>query len=353
MIDALALVRGGGRAVGHGWAHFFGDGVQPASPTPHLVVSERPHATLRRYLANTESVGDPILLVPPLAVSIDCFDLRPQQSLAAYLLETGRPVYVIDYGTITFADRAMGFEDWIDGILPTALREVSGEHGGRPVDVVTWSLGGTLTLLCAASHDDLPLRSIAMIGTPIDYSKVEYLAPIRSVGTATGGRLLTSVSRAAGGLPSWAVRFSFKATALQREITKPWFIARNLHDAETMGRMEAVDRFIDAMPGYPGRQYLQMYQRLVLRNELLRGTVHLGDRAIALADVTQDVLVVAGKTDVIAPVACVMAACDVLTGVRSLRAETAPGSHLGVLTGPEARDTTWIHVSDFLESVAS
>jgi len=65
------------------------------------------------------------------------------------------------------------------------------------------------------------------------------------------------------------------------------------------------------------------------------------------------VLVVAGKTDVIAPVSCVMAACDVLTGVRSLRAETAPGSHLGVLTGPEARDTTWIHVSDFLESVAS
>ena len=114
--------------VGHGWAHFFGDGVQPASPTPHLVVSERPHATLRRYLANTESVGDPILLVPPLAVSIDCFDLRPQQSLAAHLLETGRPVYVIDYGTITFADRAMGFEDWIDGILPTALREVSAKH---------------------------------------------------------------------------------------------------------------------------------------------------------------------------------------------------------------------------------
>ena len=83
------------------------------------------------------------------------------------------------------------------------------------------------------------------------------------------------------------MRYSFKATALQREITKPWFIARNLHDAETMGRMEAVDRFIDAMPGYPGRQYLQMYQRLVLRNELLTGTVHLGDRAIALADVSR------------------------------------------------------------------
>jgi polyhydroxyalkanoate synthase subunit PhaC len=68
--------------------------------------------------------------------------------------------------------------------------------------------------------------------------------------------------------------------------------------------------------------------------------------------VQQDVLIVAGTTDVIAPVASVRRARDVLTGARSIRFETAPGSHLGVLTGPEARDSTWEYLAEFLAKVA-
>jgi polyhydroxyalkanoate synthase len=164
--------------------------------------------------------------------------------------------------------------------------------------------------------------------------------------------VLSTTFRAAGGLPSWAVRASFKATALQRELTKPWFVLRNLHDADTLGRMEAVDRFIGLMPGYPGRLYGQLYHHVVLNNALHDGHLDLGaGRSVRLAEVRQDVLVVGGSTDVIAPVPCVQRACDVLTGVRSIRFETAPGSHLGVLSGPEARDTTWRYISDFLEAV--
>ncbi|MFN2560640.1 MAG: alpha/beta hydrolase [Jatrophihabitans sp.] len=336
-------------AAGNAWSHYVGGGVEPHVPTPSRVVHDEPHAVLRRY-DTVDPAGDPILLVPPLAVHITCFDLRENQSLAAFLVATGRPVYVVDFGEITFADRTMGFEDWIDRILPATLRRVSARHSGRPVDVVTWSLGGTLTLLTAAAHDDLPLRSIAAVGTPIDYSKIPYLAPLRTIGRLTGGRLLTTTFRAAGGLPSWAVRASFRSTALQREVTKPLFVLRNLHDQDRLGRMEAVDRFIGAMPGYPGRFYTQLYNKIVQENSLNSGELDLGGgRVLQLADVRPDVLVVAGTNDVIAPVACVQKACDVLTGVRSIRFETAPGSHLGVLTGPDARDTTWRFVGEFLD----
>jgi polyhydroxyalkanoate synthase len=149
------------------------------------------------------------------------------------------------------------------------------------------------------------------------------------------------------------VRAGFKATALQRELTKPLFVLRNLHDAETLGRMEAVDRFIGSMPGYPGRLYGQIYDRLLLRNDLAHGVLKLSDRTIDLADVHPDVLIVAGDEDAIAPVDCVRRACDVLTGARSLRFETAPGSHLGVLTGPEAATATWRHLAEFLSDVGA
>jgi polyhydroxyalkanoate synthase len=346
-----ALLDTAAHAAGNAWSHYVGGGVEPHVATPSRVVHDEPHAVLRRY-ASLDVTGDPILLVPPLAVHVTCFDLRPNQSLAAFLVATGRPVYVVDFGEITFADRRMGFEDWIDRIVPATLRRVSARHGGRPVDVVTWSLGGTLTLLTAASHADLPLRSIAAVGTPIDYSEIPYLAALRAIGRVTGGRLLSTTFRAAGGLPSWAVRASFKATALQREITKPWFVLRNLHDAETLGRMEAVDRFIGLMPGYPGRLYGQLYHHIVQGNALNDGRLDLGGgRVVALADVQQDVLIVGGTGDVIAPIACVRRACDVLTGARSIRFETAPGSHLGVLAGPDAACTTWQYLTEFLEKV--
>jgi polyhydroxyalkanoate synthase len=334
------------RAARNAYSHYLGDGVEAPHATESEIVSENLHATLHRFAAGS---GDPLLLVPPLAVSIACFDLRAHQSLVEFLAErTGRPVYVIDYGHIGFADRALGFEAWIDGILPTTIRQVSAMHADAPVDVVTWSLGGTLTFLTAAAHPDLPLRAIAAVGTPIDYSRVPHLVPIRRVGRLTGGRLLHGANRALGGQPGWAVRAAFRFTALQRELTKPLFVLRNLHDTETLGRMEAVDRFIDGMPGYPGRLYGQLYAQLIQRNELARGRLTLGERVLLLRDVRQDVLIVGGTGDVIAPIASVRKAIDVLEGARSVNYAEAPGSHLGVLTGPQARTTTWPAIEEFL-----
>ena len=344
--DLRRTLGGAGGALANGWAHFLGGGVERVEPTPSVVVARRPHGTVRRY--DTGGTGRPILLVPPLAVSIACYDLRPGQSLVAFLVGSGRPVYVVDYGDVGFADRHLGLEKWIDGILPDSVRTVSAEHEDEEVDVAAWSLGGTLAFLTAAAHADLPVRSVAALGTPIDYAKVAYLAPIRAVARLTGGHLVGTAGRLLGGMPSWAVRASFKATALQRELTKPWFVLRNLADAETLARMEAVDNFIASMPGYPGRLYGQIYSRLVVRNDLARGRLRLRDREIRLAAVRQRVLLVAGTGDAIAPVAAVRAGCDVLTGAASLRLQTVPGSHLGIVAGTTAPATTWQHLAEFL-----
>ncbi|MGN6608702.1 MAG: alpha/beta hydrolase [Jatrophihabitans sp.] len=359
MIDPMRVGAGAARAVANARSHFLGEGVEPPHATASEVVSENPHARLVRFRPSSgPGRGEPILLVPPLAVPIACFDLRPQQSLAAFLIErTGRPVYVVDYGSIGFADRRLGFEAWIDGILPMTVRQVSYMHGGAPVDVVTWSLGGTLTLLTAAAHPRLPLRAIAAVGTPIDYSKVPHLVPLRQLGRVTGGQLVHTLNRALGGQPGVVVRAAFRFTALQRELTRPCFLLRNLHDTEAIARMESVDRFIGGMPGYPGRFYGQLYARAIQANELASGRLTLRDRGrdrvIDLGKVRQDVLIVAGRTDVIAPIASVKRAIDVLTGARSVNYAEAPGSHLGVLTGPEAAGTTWLAIDEFLARVAS
>ena len=335
-------------AARNAWALSFGDGVEQYSPTPSTVIWDEPHKTLKRFGTEHDGSRRPVLLVPPLAAPASCFDLRPGQSLAEYLLDSGRTPYVIDYGSISFADRKLGFEHWIDDILPEAIKRVSEDNNGAIVDVVAWCLGGTMTLMTAAAHDDLPLRSIVTVATPIDYTKMWSVAPMQFLAKFTGGYEQTLFSRIAGGIPGSIVQLSFRATALEREITRPWFIARNLHATETLAQMEAIERFMSRMPGYPGRLYGQLMGRITLRNDLAKGRIKLGTRRIEFANVTVPVLALAGTTDAITSVDAAQYIVKILTGAPSVQFETVPGSHLGVLAGPGAKNTTWPHIDDFL-----
>lgn len=357
-------------AARNAWAlSHFGDGVEPRTPLPSTVVRDSPHCTVRRYSAPGAS-GAPVLLVPPLAVSIDCYDLRPGQSIAAHFADTGRPVYVVDYGWMRYADRGMGFEDWFARIIPEAIEAVrrdterggpdagaregsggTGGTGGTGVDLVAWSLGGTLSLLTAAAGPTLPIRSIAAMGTPIDYARNASIAPLRALGSLAPMPVVSAAVRATGGIPSPLVRLSYKSTALTRQLTRPWFIARNLADTRALAQMSAIDRFMTRMPGYPARFYTQMHAQLIMRNALATGTVRLGERNVELADIAVPVLSIAGGDDVLAPVASVEAAAGVLAGAPSVRVETVPGSHLGIVAGSRSAETTWPLIDRFHTSL--
>ncbi|MGO4614827.1 alpha/beta fold hydrolase [Nocardia sp. 2YAB30] len=342
-------------AARNAWALTFGSGIQEPDPTPSTVLWDQPHRRLRRFeVADGGAAGGDaaVLLVPPLAAPATCFDLRPDQSLARFLLETGHCPYVIDYGEITFDDRRMGFEDWIDDILPEAVLRASADRDGRPVDLVGWSIGGTLALLTAAAHPELPIRSIAAVGAPLDYDKMTGMPQLRAVAKLTGGLATSTVIRAVGGVPATLTRIGYKITAWDRELTRPWFVASNLARTEALARMETIDRFMAEMPGYPGRFYNQLWGRLILNNDIGRGVVRLGARRIELAKVTASVLLVGGPADVITPAAAVEAGIGTLTGAATVRYETAPGSHLGILAGPTARDTTWSYLEKFLAEAA-
>jgi len=131
-------------------------------------------------------------------------------------------------------------------------------------------------------------------------------------------------------------------------ITKPYAILSHLDDRDYLAQIEAVDHFTDNMIAYPGRTFGQLYHRLFRANDLAEGEVDLGGRTIRLAEVKVPVLVVAGRDDTIAPARAVRKLVDVLENASSVRFETAPGGHLGVLTGRRARTTTWTHLDAFL-----
>lgn len=335
-------------AARNAWALTFGDGIGAPEPTPSTVLSDAPHQELRRY--DGASADDPaVLLVPPLAAPAFCFDLSPEQSMARFLLDSGRAPYLVDYGDITFDDRAMGFETWIDDILPEAIRRTSADRGGRAVDLVGWSIGGVLALLTAAADPTLPIRSVTAVGAPLSYDHMVGVKELRTLMKIDGGRTATAAIRAMGGVSAKITRFAYRATAWDRELKRPFFIATNIADTDTLARMQVTDRFQNSLPGYPGRFYNQLWGRFMLNNDIGKGVVHLGDRRIALADVNVPVLLVGGPNDAITAAAAVKHGLKTLTGSPDVRYETAPGSHLGILL---AADTTWTYLDKFLSDQA-
>ena len=331
-------------------------GLADLRPMPRTLIDEGELREVYHYrpAASTQVQGDPVLLVTPLAAPSICYDLRRGCSVVEHLVTSGRPTYLVEYGEVSFKNRNLGMEHWIEEVVPTAIREVSAHAGGRPVHVVGWSLGGIFSLLATADGADLPIASLTVVGSPFDVSMVPLVAPLRpllNLGlTLGGGRgAVTRGYQLMGGAPKPLVRWAFQLSSFQKLVTKPIALATHLDDADFLAQIEAVDRFTDNMIAYPGRTFGQLYHRFVKANALKGGTFELEDRTIDIGAISVPVLVFAGSTDGIAPVQAVKAVTPLLKGSPEVRFEIVPGGHLGMLTGRAARGTTWAVLDEWID----
>jgi len=193
------------------------------------------------------------------------------------------------------------------------------------------------------------VASITAVASPIDFTAIPLVAPIRPLADLTNGLVLTAAYRLFGNAPRQLVRLAYQLSAFDKYVTKPIAILRHLDDPEFLAQIEAVDRFTNNMIAYPGRTFGQLYHRFFRANDLADGTVTVDGRIISLSEITVPTLVIAGEGDGIAPRRAVYRLVDVLENAQDVRFELCPGGHLGVLTGRAARDTTWRHIDKFLD----
>ena len=334
------------------WDFLVKGGIADTTRTPSEIIDSGRTREVHRYekAKGVRAKGLPVLLVPPLGAQASCFDLRRGLSLAEDFVSKGRPTYLVDYGPLKGEDRLVGIEHFVNDVLPPAIRKVSEDAGGRDVHLVGWCMGGLLSIGATAIYDDLPVRSVAMVASPFDTSKIPTLKAVRAIGKLTDGRIIGTALKAAGSVPAPLVSIGFKATALPTYLKKPRTLWNRREDREFLGQIQAVDLIMNNMLAYPGRATLQVYQRMALRNELASGKVQGPNHLVDLARVTVPVMNVAGSTDVLVPQAAAHHVGALVTGSPDVRLPVAPGGHLGVLTGTKAPETTWQEIHAFLEA---
>ena len=243
-------------AVANGYDMVFRGGVADLRRTPARIIDEAPKRVVYRYLPqHDEPQRDlPVLFVPPLAAPTMSFDLRRGCSMAEHFIAMGHPTYLVEYGAIAFSDRDLGLEFWVRDVLPNAIRTVSEDAGGKPVQLLGWCLGGIMALLRSPATASLP-------SPPSPPSRARSTSrrcpwPRRCGGEQRHERLPRQRDyRTFGGAPAPLVKWAFQLTSIDKYLTKPLAIATHLDDRDFLAQIEAVDHFMAHMHAYPGGRW--------------------------------------------------------------------------------------------------
>ncbi len=132
--------------------------------TPGAVIHRSEVLELIQYQPQTDTQhGQPLLIVPPQINKYYVYDMSPDKSMVAYLLDQGFQVFMVSWRNPTADHRAWGLDDYITA-LEEALGVCRSVTGADKVNVVGACAGGiTLTTALAYLAGKGQLDSIASL----------------------------------------------------------------------------------------------------------------------------------------------------------------------------------------------
>ncbi len=321
-------------------------------PSPYELVSEQRVYRLRRYYADRSAsahdgdgsarstAGPPVVLVPPMMLAAEVYDVSPQTSAVTLLHEHGVDPWVVDFGAPereegglerTLTDHVLAVSDAVDRV-----REVT----GRDVHLGGYSQGGMFCYQAAAYRRNEGLASLVTFGSPVDTRLAMPFGIPEQFAAGAADVLADTLGRIA--LPAWASRTGFRLLDPIKSLRSRIDFLLQLSDREALLPREGQRRFLEAdgWVAWPGPAMADFLRQFIAHNRMLEGGFVIQDRLVTLADIACPILSVVGTVDEIAPAA----------GVRAIR-QAAPraevyelalnAGHFGLVVGSKSNTITW------------
>ena len=319
----------------------FGGLATDEQPSPYEIAREQGVYKLRHYYpGRVRNAGPPVLLVPPMMLAAEVYDVAPNTSAVTILREHGVDPWAVDFGVPeheqgglerTLGDHVLAVSDAIDGVR---------EATGRDVHLGGYSQGGMFCYQAAAFRRSAGLGSVITFGSPVDTRLgIPFGLPERFA--ADLADLLADAFRA-WSLPAWASRVGFRMLDPVKSLRNQIEFILQLHDREALLQREGQRRFLEAdgWVAWPGPALADFLRQFVAHNRMLEGGFVIEDRLVTLADITCPILAVLGTVDQIAPAPGVRAIEQAAPEAEIYELALSAG-HFGLVVGSTAAAVSW------------
>jgi putative long chain acyl-CoA synthase len=316
-------------------------------PAPYEVVAQQRVYRLRRYFPEDEGEDRPVvLLVPPMMLATEIYDVSPQASAVTELHRQGMAPWVVDFGAPereegglerTLTDHVLAVSDAIDRV-----RAIT----GRDVHLTGYSQGGMFCYQAGALRRSEGLASIVTFGSPVDFSTTLPLGLPSWVGGMAG--VLADHVFAERALPGWASAAVFRGLDPVKTTRQRIDFLRRLGDREGLLPREGQRRFLqgEGFVAWSGPAIAEVLRQFVAHNRMISGGFVIENRLVTLADLTCPILSFHGDFDSIALPDSVRA-----IGRATPRADvyevSVPTGHFGMVVGSAAGEVTWPTVGEW------
>lgn len=326
---------------------------------PYRAPFEVQHETdvykLRRYHPDDARDDHPVvLLVPPLMVASEIYDISPELSAVSFLAARDLDVWVVDYGPPT--EREDGLDRTLDDhvlAVDAAVDEVAARTG-NDIHLAGYSQGGIFCYQAAAYRRSEGIESVVTFGSPID---IRRNLPVE-MHDDLAERLLRAARRGLSGtidrleqLPGSLTSSGFKLLNPGKEISHLLSFFGVLHDREELKEHHTKRRFLggEGFVAWPGDAFRDFVDDVVVGNRMHSGGFVIGDRSVSLSDIEIPILYYYGAHDELARPDAVRAIEDAAPDAWTEPAEVSSG-HFGLVVGSTAMGRVWPGVERWVES---
>ena len=321
----------------------FGGLETDEQPAPYEVFAERPVYRLRRY--HPPSAGranvPAMLLVPPMMLAAEIYDVAPSSSAVTLLHEHGIEPWVVDFGAPereegglerSLTDHVLAVSEAIDLVAAEA---------GRDVHIGGYSQGGMFCYQAAAYRRSEGLASVVVFGSPVDTRGTLTFGLPEELLTR-GAAFLADNLFATRALPAWMSRTGFRLMDPAKSLRQRLEFLRHIHDREALLPKERQRRFLEAegWVAWPGPALAEVIKQFGLHNRMVSGGFVIEDRLVTLADMRCPILAFVGEHDDIAPPHTVRAVHRAAPRSEVYEA-SLPAGHFGLVVGSTSVERTW------------
>lgn len=267
--------------------------------TPKKLVWRKNKASLWHYPAQSQNRYEvPIFLVYSLYNRPYILDLAPGSSLIEGLVKKGYNVYLLDWGIPSLGDSQLSLDDYVLDYLQKGIKRAIRHSGAREITLAGYCLGGTISVICAALSEDLPIRNLAIWTVPIDFSKMAipeaWLEGLKQ-GSFNFDRLIDIF----GMVPSSYIDMTFRMrnTPMHNYFGYINTLIQRAWDERYVESWKRINKWSNDHVPFAGAAYRQLTNDLYKDNKLVKGEFIIRGENVDLSKIKANLLVVSASRD--------------------------------------------------------